>query len=43
MPRAPLLRPLPADGFDTGTALWPKADRFARVSVGKRRTQCRPG
>jgi hypothetical protein len=32
---APLLRPLPADGFDTGTALWPKADRFARVSVGK--------
>jgi transposase len=32
---APLLRPLPADGFDTGTVLWPKADRFARVSVGK--------
>ena len=32
---APLLRPLPADGFDTGTTLWPKADRFARVSVGK--------
>ena len=32
---APLLRPLPADGFDTGTALWPKADRFARISVGK--------
>ena len=32
---APLLRPLPADGFDTGTALWPKADKFARISVGK--------
>ena len=32
---APLLRPLPADGFDTGTVLWPKADKFARVSVGK--------
>ena len=32
---APLLRPLPADGFDTGTVLWPKADKFARISVGK--------
>jgi hypothetical protein len=32
---APLLRPLPGDGFDTATTLWPKADRFARVSVGK--------
>jgi transposase len=32
---APLLRPLPADGFDTGTVLWPKADKFARVSVGR--------
>jgi transposase len=32
---APLLAPLPADGFDTGTVLWPKADKFARVSVGK--------
>jgi len=32
---APLLRPLPGDGFDTGTVLWPKADKFARVSVGK--------
>ncbi|GEM_PF-6475963 len=31
----PLLRPLPGDGFDTGTVLWPKADRSARVSVGK--------
>jgi hypothetical protein len=32
---APLLRPLPADGFDTGTVLWPKADKFARVAVGR--------
>jgi transposase len=32
---APLLRPLPADGFDTGTVLWPKAGKFARISVGK--------
>jgi hypothetical protein len=29
------LGPLPADGFETGTVLWPKADKFARVSVGK--------
>jgi transposase len=27
--------PLLADGFDTGTALWPKADKFARVTVGR--------
>jgi hypothetical protein len=32
---APLLRPLPADGFDTATTLWPRADKFARVTVGK--------
>jgi transposase len=32
---APLLRPLPADGFDAGTTLWPKADKFARITVGK--------
>jgi len=32
---APLLAPLPADGFDTGTALWPKAGKFARVTVGR--------
>src|SRR5262249_51768893 len=32
---AGLLRPLPSDGFDAGTVLWPKADRFARISVGK--------
>jgi transposase len=31
----PLLRPLPGDGFDTGTVLWPRADKFARISVGK--------
>jgi transposase len=29
------LAPLPAEGFDTGTVLWPRADKFARVSVGK--------
>ena len=27
--------PLLADDFDTATVLWPKADKFARVSVGK--------
>jgi hypothetical protein len=32
---APLLAPLPADDFDTATVLWPRADKFARVSVGK--------
>jgi transposase len=31
----PALRPLPGDGFDTGTVLWPRADKFARISVGK--------
>jgi hypothetical protein len=30
-----LLRPLPGERFDTGTVLWPRVDRFARVSVGK--------
>ena len=29
------LRPLPAEEFACGTVLWPRADRFARVSVGK--------
>jgi hypothetical protein len=29
------LAPLPAEGFDTGTVLWPRADKFARVSNGK--------
>jgi transposase len=31
----PFLRPLPGEGFDTGTVLWPRADKFARISVGK--------
>ena len=31
----PALRPLPGDGFDTATVLWPRADKFARISVGK--------
>jgi transposase len=31
------LAPLPGDGFDTGTVLWPRADKFARISVGKSR------
>jgi hypothetical protein len=31
----PLLRPLPGDGFDTGTVLWPRADKFAQIRVGK--------
>ena len=30
-----LLPPLPGEPFDTGTVLWPRADRFARISVGK--------
>ena len=29
------LSPLPGDGFDAGTVLWPRADKFARISVGK--------
>ena len=29
------LSPLPGDGLDTGTVLWPRADKFARISVGK--------
>jgi transposase len=29
------LAPLPGDGFDAGTVLWPRADKFARISVGK--------
>jgi hypothetical protein len=29
------LAPLPGEGFDTGTVLWPRADKFARVSIGK--------
>jgi hypothetical protein len=30
-----LLRPLPGERFDTAAVLWPRVDRFARVSVGK--------
>jgi len=29
------LGPLPGEGFDTGTVLWPRADKFGRISVGK--------
>jgi len=29
------LRPLPAEEFACGTVLWPRADRYARISVGK--------
>jgi transposase len=29
------LAPLPGEGFDTGTVLWPRADKFARITVGK--------
>jgi transposase len=29
------LRPLPAEPFDTAATLWPLADRYARVSIGK--------
>src|ERR1700683_4283286 len=29
------LGPLPGEGFDTGTVLWPRADKVGRISVGK--------
>jgi transposase len=32
---APLLGRLPGEAFDVGTVLWPRADKFARISVGK--------
>ncbi|HEY5984936.1 MAG TPA: IS21 family transposase, partial [Streptosporangiaceae bacterium] len=32
---APRLLGLPAEPFDTAAVLWPRADRFARISVGK--------
>ena len=32
---APRLLALPSGPFDTGTVLWPRADRYGRVSVGK--------
>jgi len=31
----PFLRPLPAEPFETAVTLWPRADRYARVSIGK--------
>jgi hypothetical protein len=30
-----LLRPLPGERFDAAAVLWPRVDRYARVSVGK--------
>jgi hypothetical protein len=30
-----LLRPLPDERFDTAAVLWPRVDRYARISVGK--------
>ena len=30
---APLLRPLPAEAFETGLTLTPRVDRYARVTV----------
>ena len=32
---APRLLGLPGEPFDTAAVLWPRADRFARISVGK--------
>jgi len=34
---APFLLPLPAERFDTAATLWPRVDRYARISVGKAR------
>jgi hypothetical protein len=31
----PLLLPLPGEAFDTAALLWPRVDRYARISVGK--------
>jgi hypothetical protein len=31
----PVLRPLPGERFDTAAVLWPRVDRYARISVGK--------
>jgi hypothetical protein len=31
----PFLLPLPAEAFDTAAVLWPRVDRYARISVGK--------
>jgi len=32
---ARFLLPLPADAFDTAAVLWPRVDRYARISVGR--------
>ncbi|MHB1874406.1 MAG: Mu transposase domain-containing protein [Streptosporangiaceae bacterium] len=32
---APFLLPLPPERFDTAATLWPRADRYARIAVGK--------
>jgi transposase len=31
----PFLLPLPGESFDTAAVLWPRVDRYARISVGK--------
>ena len=31
----PFLLPLPSEAFDTAATLWPRADRYARITVGK--------
>ena len=38
-----LLLPLPPEPFATAAVLWPRADRYARVSVGKCRYSVPPG
>jgi transposase len=32
---APFLLPLPGEPFDTAATVWPRADRYARIAVGK--------
>jgi len=32
---APHLLPLPAEAFDCGVTLWPRVDRYGRISIGK--------
>ena len=32
---APFLLPLPSERFDTAATLWPRVDRYARISIGK--------
>lgn len=31
----PFLLPLPSEAFDTAATLWPRVDRYARITVGK--------